>query len=610
MRPSSFRTPVRRVLPIVSLGLWIVAGCGPSVYYVTPRAMLSPESEEQAIAAFRPFLEGKRIFLDPGHGGEDRVNRGPEGEAIEADINLNVGLALRDFLARAGAIVLMSRSTDTTVPLRERPVLAVNAGVEIFISLHHNASGDPLTNYSSVYYHAYERHPDYHPANRDVARYVQRDMSYAMRNPSAPLSPYFDGTLSDFGVYPNSGFAVLRHDWLPAILVEASFFTHPYEENRLAIGDFNRIEAWGIFVGLGRYFQSGMPVLELRSDSVMTEPQQPIIVGVSSERPIDSASVHAILDGLPVHGEYDPVARSIRLKPGSALSSGFHIVSAWIRNENGNASWHFKKRIAVDLPAAEISMVLSPPELPAGYPSTARLACMVTDRNGDPVIDGTLVHLTSPVIDVDTTLTSEKGAVHADLQFRGFPDSIAVTALSDSALAREVMRFVASTKTYLAGTVVSSADTSGIADARFVVISEGLPDSVLTIGRSWEDGRYVLFTEIHPGSTIRAERQGFFPRTVTLPPMAHTDSVALFLPPVAAGILFGKTYVLDARYGGEESGEISESGERAADVNLAITTRLHELLRAAGADVSQIRTADTSMSEKERARLSARYPPG
>jgi hypothetical protein len=173
-----------------------------------------------------------------------------------------------------------------------------------------------------------------------------------------------------------------------------------------------------------------------------------------------------------------------------------------------------------------------------------------------------------------------------------------------------VVRFERSTKTYLAGTVVSSSDTSGIAGARFVVVTGEDPDSALAIGQSWEDGRYVLFTEIPPGSTIRAERSGFFSRNVTLPSMARADSVTLFLPPMADGILFGKTYVLDARYGGEESGEISENGERSADVNLAITTRLHTLLRAAGADVSQVRTADRAMSEKERARLSAAYPPG
>jgi N-acetylmuramoyl-L-alanine amidase len=606
----SVRTQTQLAVSLAAVILGILSGCAPSVYYVTPRGMSTPAAEEQVIATFRPYLEGRKIFLDPGHGGDDRVNRGPEGEAIEADINLSVGLALREFLTRAGAIVVMSRSTDMTVPLRERPVLAVDAGADMFISLHHNASGDPLTNYSSVYYHAYEGHPEYHPANRDIARYVQRDMSYAMRNPSAPLSPYFDGTLSDFGVYPNSGFAVLRHDWLPAILVEASFFTHPYEEQRLALPAFNRIEAWGIFVGLGRYFQAGMPQLDLRSDSVLTDPETPLIIGVSSQRVVDSSSAHATLDGEVVHTRYDARARLISVQSGRPLPGGFHTLSAWIRNEQGNASWHFKKRIAVDLPAADISLALSPPDLPAGYPATSRAFCTITDRNGDPVIDGTIIRLLSPSVNLDTALIATNGAAHLDIHFPAYQDSASVTAEADSVTVTNAVHFVHTEKTYMSGRIVSAGDTAAIADARFVLAPRDLPDTSFVVARSWTDGRFVFFRDIPPRSELRVEHSGFFPCPVTLPAMTHADSLKITLAPVAAGLLLGRTYLLDARYGGNESGEVAENGERAADVNLAITTRLEQLLRAAGADVSEIRTSDMTITEKDRAQLSAAYPPG
>ena len=76
-------------------------------------------------------------------------------------------------------------------------MLALRAGTEIFVSLHHNATGtrDNITNYSSTYYHARDGRSDYHPANHDIARYIQRDMSYAMRNPNPPFSPTFDALL-------------------------------------------------------------------------------------------------------------------------------------------------------------------------------------------------------------------------------------------------------------------------------------------------------------------------------------------------------------------------------------------------------------------------------
>jgi hypothetical protein len=162
----------------------------------------------------------------------------------------------------------------------------------------------------------------------------------------------------------------------------------------------------------------------------------------------------------------------------------------------------------------------------------------------------------------------------------------------------------------MSGWVMSAADSSAIADARFVLVPRDLPDSSLVIGQSWADGRFVIFRDISPSSDLRAERSGFFPRPVALPAKTYADSLRIILPPVGGGLLFGRTYLLDARYGGIESGEVGGDGSRAADVNLAITTRLWQLLHAAGADVSRVRTADSTMSEKERAQLSAAYPPG
>ena len=57
-------------------------------------------------------LKGKKIFLDPGHGGtaaNDPLRSGPFG-ITEESVNLRVGLILRDMLVQAGAIVTMSRT--------------------------------------------------------------------------------------------------------------------------------------------------------------------------------------------------------------------------------------------------------------------------------------------------------------------------------------------------------------------------------------------------------------------------------------------------------------------------------------------------------------------
>jgi len=60
------------------------------------------------------WLRGKKIFLDPGHGGNaahDPFRTGPFC-ITEESVNLRVGLILRDMLVQAGAFVTMSRITD------------------------------------------------------------------------------------------------------------------------------------------------------------------------------------------------------------------------------------------------------------------------------------------------------------------------------------------------------------------------------------------------------------------------------------------------------------------------------------------------------------------
>ena len=82
-----------------------------------------------------------KIFLDPGHGGSDRYNRGPTGY-IEADGMLDVALKLRDELLSTGAFeVKMSREKDATVGVRERGNMAARWGADMFISEHSNATG-------------------------------------------------------------------------------------------------------------------------------------------------------------------------------------------------------------------------------------------------------------------------------------------------------------------------------------------------------------------------------------------------------------------------------------------------------------------------------------
>ena len=603
------RVPPRFVFFI--LIVTFLAGCASGVYYVIPREWASPSAVDSILASYRPALQGHRIFLDPGHGGDDRNNRGPQEEAIEADVNLRVALALRSYLVAAGAQVFTSRERDTTVALRDRPLLALQDSAEIFISLHHNAtaSADPSTNYSAVFYHAREGFPEYHPANHDLARYIQRDMSYAMRNAGAPFSSTFDGTLSDFDIYPNSGFAVLRDNLIPSVLIEASFHTHPPEERRLAIEEFNRIEAWGIFLGIGKYFRAGIPNLALRSDSIIRVPRPLILIEAQPAPLLDRSTLRLFVDKreLPTRDTLAPGIAAATVD--RDLSSGNHQISAWVRNRLGNHSWPFRRTITAMLPAKRLEVALHPATLPVSSLASMRLAIRAYDGQERPVADGSPIRLRSKESGIDTALTTLNGTAVAYLNGTATPGRVTAGIESGNARMQGVIQVRPSAMRYVSGQVRSDSGTpiAGALITRIVEDTPSFPPDTLDV--TPPDGRYIVFDTFPDFIGMWIEHAGYFKKREIVQPFEPVMFHDITLVPIAEGKLFGKTYVLDARYGGMQAGDTMGT-ERSSDLNLAVVRRLHELLMALGANAVLMRHGDEQIAEPERARRSAVFPNG
>jgi N-acetylmuramoyl-L-alanine amidase len=346
---------VKLFLIFLSLGIFL-SGCVTkkivyNVYYVKPFDWHPEEKRDSTIKFFSPYFQGLKIFLDPGHGGTDKKNKGPQGLAVEADVNLKVALYLRDYLTKAGASVKMSRDRDTFISLDDRSRLANEWGADIFISIHHNApgrAGDIYTNYTSTYYHAFPTDYEYDHSSHDIARYVQRDLSFAMGNSGGLGS--FDGTYSDYMIYPKAGFSVLRKTNAPRILVECAFHTSAYEEQRLIIDEFNQIQAWGIFKGLGRYLRNGIVRLSTLSDTIFISNQRQLEILIDDQNVgIDTSFYIAQIDSQNVNAKFviNKNQKKLIIPLNQKLKSNKIEVKAVVRNVNGNHSFPFRKKIFV-----------------------------------------------------------------------------------------------------------------------------------------------------------------------------------------------------------------------------------------------------------------------
>jgi N-acetylmuramoyl-L-alanine amidase len=162
-------------------------------------------------------LKGLRVALEAGHG--SAANAGAVGAmgVFEKDINQLTAQALQAELEAAGATVVQVREGDDNPTHRERAARATASGAHLFVSVHGNAAdvaGGFLRAQGTSSYHK-------HDTGVDLAQAVHRRV--------------LDQTgLADFGRVGNFNYAPIRLvTWMPAMLFEQAFLTHPADEAQL-----------------------------------------------------------------------------------------------------------------------------------------------------------------------------------------------------------------------------------------------------------------------------------------------------------------------------------------------------------------------------------------
>jgi N-acetylmuramoyl-L-alanine amidase len=186
-------------------------------------------------------LNGIKIVLDPGHGGEDSGALGPNGETEKAVNLVMSGLIARE-LQNKGAIVYLTRQEDKTMTIPDR-IAYINA-VEpaIALSIHHNSlpdGGDAMNiqGFGSFWYHA-QAH--------DLALFIHQKVTR-----SAGRKPY--------GVYWDN-LALARPAIAPSVLLELGFMSNPVEfEEKVTNPVEQRKLALALADGIDRWFATKVP---------------------------------------------------------------------------------------------------------------------------------------------------------------------------------------------------------------------------------------------------------------------------------------------------------------------------------------------------------------
>ena len=184
-----------------------------------------------------------KVFIDPGHGGED--NGAAWGEKYdyveEDDLNLIISFLLHYELLLAGFEARLSRVTDRFLSLADRTEKANAWGADIFVSIHADAFHKKTAKGFST--HIY---PHSSPNTLILATWIQSEL------------------IKHFPDHKNrstkkSNFHVLRETMMPAVLIECEFISNP-DTRRFLKEPSNQIElARAIGRGVKLYSETASP---------------------------------------------------------------------------------------------------------------------------------------------------------------------------------------------------------------------------------------------------------------------------------------------------------------------------------------------------------------
>ena len=181
------------------------------------------------------------ILIDPGHGGIDGGTQDAQGH-LEKNINLAIGIKLRDQLRQSGVNVVMTRADDTELApfqpgrggrhrrdLNTRVEQAKKAKALFLVSIHCDWSTDAKRRGMVAFYY----HRD--QVGKNLALTIQEEINKIQVSPQkAAPGKYF----------------VLEQPGVTGVIVEVGFLSHPEEAVLLRRADYQEKIALAISRGI------------------------------------------------------------------------------------------------------------------------------------------------------------------------------------------------------------------------------------------------------------------------------------------------------------------------------------------------------------------------
>lgn len=179
------------------------------------------------------------VVIDPGHGGFDQGAHTRYCE--EKNVCLRIGHLLRKHLEKMGYGVIMTRTIDEYVSLKDRAEVANKAKSQVLVSLHFNSAPSSSAQGLEVFYF---------PKAESFRLKRSKDLAIGVLHKLIALTGAKSRGIKE------GDFCVIRETKMPSILIEGGFLTNEEEQKKIIDERYLEKMAEAIALGLDSYFKA------------------------------------------------------------------------------------------------------------------------------------------------------------------------------------------------------------------------------------------------------------------------------------------------------------------------------------------------------------------
>jgi len=212
------------------------------LYILLVPLMLFSASKKKSYHLNETKIVNPMIVIDPGHGGKDDGTCGKNPYCKEKRLALQTAILIEKHLKQLGyKNIVLTRRTDSFIPLSKRVQIANSLSCDLFISVHYNSCPTSAPSGIEIHYTEDKKNKKRSKASKKLAQLILDKMVYRTKARNRGLKT---GKLY-----------VTRNTEMPSVLIEGGFLTNEIEKKNINTWAYRDKIAKSVAEGINKFLR-------------------------------------------------------------------------------------------------------------------------------------------------------------------------------------------------------------------------------------------------------------------------------------------------------------------------------------------------------------------